>query len=275
MTTAYRQISPPHRALSILEPVRAAVEFASLFQAYPWLRRAPSGDNHPVLVLPGFTASDDSTVILRRFLNAQSFTAMPWRLGRNLGPRDTNTEGGISLSEALQGRLLQIFERAGERKVSLVGWSLGGVYARLLARTHPQQVRQVITLGSPFGGSPRATAVARLFESISGRSISEVESRQSMALTAAPPPGVPSTSIYSRTDGVVAWPISREQPSELSDNIEVYGSHIGLGVNPAVLYAIADRLSQGENEWQKFKRDGWRRLVYGPAYPPASEKGWS
>jgi len=248
----------------MLEPVRAFAELLTLLQAYPWLAQAPEGDNHPVLVLPGFAASDDSTVLLRRFLNAKSLAAKPWNLGRNLGPRAST---GTPLTDSLGKRLSEIYQKADNRKVSLIGWSLGGVYARLLARNFPDQVRQVITLGSPFGGSPRATAVARLFETLSGRSIPDIENRHGDALNASPPPGIPTTAIYSRSDGVVAWPISMEQPSQLTDNIEVYSSHIGLGVNPFVFHAIADRLSQRENEWRKFERRGWRRLVYGEARP--------
>jgi len=139
----------------------------------------------------------------------------------------------------LAGRLDEVFADSDEQKVSLVGWSLGGVYARMLAYMHPDKVRQVITLGSPFAGR-------RLRAS-------------------EPLANIPSTAIFSKSDGIVPWQIASQQPSDIAENIEVYGSHIGLGFNSAVLYALADRLANPDGEWRPFKRTGWKRFVYGPA----------
>jgi len=156
----------------------------------------------------------------------------------------------------LTTRLNEAFAAAGERKVSIVGWSLGGVYARILAHHHPEKVRQVITLGSPFAGSPRSTS-------------SEVR-----LLAGEPLPGIPSTAIFSKTDAIVPWQMATQQPSEIAENIEVYASHIGLGFSPAVLYAVADRLANRQGRWLPLQRTSWKRLVYGPAVlEPSSSSG--
>ena len=145
------------------------------------------------------------------------------------------------------------------REVSLIGWSLGGIYAREMAKAVPGDVRCIITLGTPFKGSPRATNAWQIYEMASGERIDSISHEQ----FASPPP-VPTTSIYSRTDGVVAWQCSVERESATTENIEVEASHIGLGARPAVIYAVADRLARPEGAWKKFDCSStWRRLVHG------------
>jgi pimeloyl-ACP methyl ester carboxylesterase len=246
---------PPSMLLALTELPRALAELGSLPAAAPLLATAPRGDGHPVLVLPGFITSDTSTTVLRRYLWGLGYDARRWDLGRNLGPKAIGQEG-----ERLVARLEAIHAATG-RKVSLVGWSLGGVMARIVARRVPDAVRQVISLGSPFTGSPRATNVWRAYELITGQLIDDGRTRAQLAEGATPPP-VPSTAIWSREDGVVAWRNCVEPAGEQSDNIEVHGSHCGLGVNPAVLYAIADRLALPEDQWRPFDRGGLRALFY-------------
>ncbi len=221
-------LEAPRALLSALELPRTMLEVGSLFASAPYLQLVARGDGHPVVVLPGFTASDQSTRILRQYLRSIGYDARPWNLGRNLGLRE------IGAFDALHEELVRVSDNAGQR-VSLIGWSLGGVHARNLAKRAPQQVRQVISLGSPLGRSPGA--------------------------------GVPCTAIYSRSDGIVAWRMAMEELSPLTDNIEVYGSHCGLGFNPAVYYAIADRLAQPDGQFEPFSRAGWRTAIYGPARP--------
>ena len=164
----------------------------------------------------------------------------------------------------MQERLAALFHRH-RRKLSLVGWSLGGVFAREMARKAPEQVRSVITLGSPFAGAPRASNAWKLYERVSQRKADDWERRETMRR----PPPVPATAIYSRSDGIVAWQGCREQEGPESENIEVEGSHCGLGHNPAVLFAIADRLAQAEGQWRHFDRSGVRGLIYrDPRRPP-------
>jgi pimeloyl-ACP methyl ester carboxylesterase len=168
------------------------------------------------------------------------------------------------LPTELARRLDEVFINSGERKVSLVGWSLGGVYARLLAQLYPEKVRQVITLGSPFAGNPRSTSVYRFVRNRRDVPLEEAPSRLRL-LASEPLPGIPSTAVFSKTDGIVPWQIATQPPTEIAENIEVYASHIGLGISPAVLYATADRLANRDGEWRPFERQGWKRLVYGPA----------
>ncbi|MEE8077697.1 MAG: hypothetical protein V3T18_01775, partial [Pseudomonadales bacterium] len=146
-----------------------------------------------------------------------------------------------------------------------VGWSLGGVYARLLAHLHPSKVRQVITLGSPFAGSPRSTSVYRIVRNLNNGSFEQTPANQLRLLAGEPLPGIPSSAIFSKTDGIVPWQLATQEPSEIAENIEVYASHLGLGFNPAVLYATADRLANREGEWRPMRRTGWKRAAYGPA----------
>lgn len=241
--------APPSRELLMLEG-RAWWELAGLIAAYPLLRLSPRGDGHPVLVLPGLAASDESTRPLRRFLAEQGWAAHGWRLGPNHGPRP-------GAEQRMQERLAEVAERHG-RKVSLVGWSLGGIFAREMARRAPHHVRQVITLGSPFAGAPRASNAWQLYERLSGQRADDWPQREAMKQ----PPPVPATAIYSRSDGVVAWQGCLEREGPTSENIEVHASHCGLGHHPAVLHAIADRLAQPEGDWKPFRRGGARAWVY-------------
>ena len=249
-----RRISPPSPWLALAEPVRAAAEFGSLFPALPFIGTAPRGDGHAVLVLPGYAASDASTWVLREYLNRLGYNALPWALGRNQG--GVNGAAGQLLAE----RLEEVHSEAGP--VSLVGWSLGGVFARMLGRRFPDKVRQIVSLGSPIGGRPTATSVYRLYPQTGHPRAEAIRTAPARAFAAEPVGNIPCTAIFSRTDGIVAWEIAREHPTPLAENIEVVSSHVGLGVNPAVLYAVADRLAEDPADWQPFQRNGWRRFVY-------------
>jgi pimeloyl-ACP methyl ester carboxylesterase len=229
------------------------LEFNTTVLLSPLLLRAPRGDGHPVLALPGFLASDISMAPLRHYLKQLGYDARGCKMGRNLG-------GVASRRNALKKLLRDIHDATG-RKVSIVGWSLGGLYARDLALQVPDQVRSVITLGSPFANDVRATNATRLYEALSGEKIDD-NPELTKALAADLP--VPATSIYSRTDGIVNWRTSLLRPSATAENIEVHlASHIGLGVNAAALWAIADRLAQPEGQFRPFDRSGPFAIAYG------------
>jgi pimeloyl-ACP methyl ester carboxylesterase len=247
------QLRPPGLGLLLAE-MRGIFEFNASLLLSPLLMRAPKGDGHPVLTLPGFLASDLSMAPMRRYLKELGYDAHAWNMGRNIG--------GISrMRTALRERLAGIHESSG-RKVSLVGWSLGGVYARDLALQAPQLVRYVVTLGSPFANDVRATNATRLYEALSGEAVDhDPELRE--AISGDLP--VPTTSIYSRADGVVNWRTCLLRPSNAAENIEVYlASHVGLGVNPAALWAVADRLAQPEGQFRQFDRSGPFAIAYAP-----------
>ena len=238
----------------LLAEVRGIFEFNSSLLLSPLLMRAPKGDGHPVLALPGFLASDLSMAPMRRYLRELGYDAYAWKMGRNIG--------GVSrLRAALRDRLTEINASTG-RKVSVVGWSLGGVYARDLALQAPDLVRCVVTLGSPFANDVRATNATRLYEALSGETVGE-DSELRAAIAGDLP--VPATSIYSRTDGVVNWRTCLLRPSDTAENIEVHlASHTGLGVNAAALWAVADRLAQPEGQFSQFDRSGPFAIAYAP-----------
>lgn len=247
------QLRPPGLGLLLAE-MRGIFELNASLLLSPLLMRAPKGDGHPVLTLPGFLASDLSMAPMRRYLKELGYDAHAWNMGRNIG--------GISrMRTALRERIAGIHESSG-RKVSLVGWSLGGVYARDLALQAPQMVRYVVTLGSPFANDVRATNATRLYEALSGETVDhDPELRE--AISGDLP--VPTTSIYSRADGVVNWRTCLLRPSATAENIEVYlASHVGLGVNPAALWAVADRLAQPEGQFRQFDRSGPFAIAYAP-----------
>jgi dienelactone hydrolase len=247
------RLRPPGLGLLLAE-ARGIFEFNASLLLSPLLMRAPRGDGHPVLALPGFLASDLSMAPMRRYLSELGYDAHAWRMGRNTG--------GISrMRAALRDRLAEIHRSSG-RKVSIVGWSLGGVYARDLALQAPEMVRYVVTLGSPFANDVRATNATRLYEALSGEGV-EDNSELRQAISGDLP--VPTTSIYSRTDGIVNWRTCLLRPSETAENIEVrLASHVGLGVNPAALWAVADRLAQGEGQFRQFDRSGPFAIAYAP-----------
>jgi pimeloyl-ACP methyl ester carboxylesterase len=234
----------PPLALFALEQGRAALDLIQLRRRRRILRSARVGDGHPVLVLPGLLAGDFSTVPLRRFLRALRYDAHGWELGLNTGPTPT-------LREKLAARFAALRTSHDGRSVSLIGWSLGGIYARELARAHPDQVRFVITLATPFRDIS-ATHAARLVPlRPGGRSLREARELHEHLRRPLP---VPSTSIYSRTDGIVAWQSCLEEEGPERESVEVTCSHTGMGFHPGALAVIADRLAQPEGAWRPYRR---------------------
>ncbi|WP_088307834.1 esterase/lipase family protein [Novosphingobium sp. B 225] len=247
-TTAARkaleiEARPPHKLLALAEG-RAVFELASFYATRHLLGMLPKGDGHPVLVLPGFMASDSSTAPMRRLLKDLGYDAYGWKLGRNV-------RVDLARVHEMERLLLDIHAKTG-RKVSIVGWSLGGVFARELAKLHPEAVRQVISLGSPIHDDRRHTNASKLFEWLNGKEPEVTKKGHFTGLHQAPP--VPTTSVLTKTDGVVHWRGSVQQADHAQcENVEVHASHCGLGVNPSVMVVLADRLKQPEGEWQPFK----------------------
>ncbi|MDC8770053.1 esterase/lipase family protein [Roseateles albus] len=242
----------PNAFLMMLEG-RAPWEYAALLAATPWLRKLPRGDGHPVIVFPGLGANDVTTQPLRRFLDSLGYETHPWHQGFNFGPRH-------GVLEQCSADVQALFKRHA-RPVSLVGWSLGGIYARELAKELPDHTRCVVTLGTPFTGHPRATNAWRFFELMNGRHVGDPQMLAQIRKT----PRVPTTSIYSRSDGIVSWRCSVIEPDPSvghSENIEVHASHLGLGLNPLALFALADRLTQDPQHWAAFEPQGAKRWFY-------------
>lgn len=238
------EVRRPPLGLFLTDFPRAAADVGLFIAARPLLRRAaPRGDGHPVLVLPGLMADDYSTRPMRRYLRRLGYHVHGWRLGRNIGPTREAVAG-------MAARLDDLLQRHG-RKLSVIGWSLGGIYAREIAHRRPDDVRQVITLGSPFRMTdPSESRAHRTYQRFSHRHIDGGKLRSGSS--GAPLP-VPSTSIYSKLDGIVAWRSCLGDEGPCAENVAVIGSHVGLGFNPAALWVVADRLAQPEGEWRPFE----------------------
>jgi pimeloyl-ACP methyl ester carboxylesterase len=258
----------PARWVQMLEQ-GVMFELGALYAASPILRSLGRGDRHPVLVMPGFLGDDTSTVPLRFYLRSWGYWAHGTHTGQNLGPTP-------KLLARIEERLLKVHHRHG-RKVSLVGWSAGGQYARYLARRRPEMVRQVITLATPLQIHPEdRSSLSFLVRLLEHRF--DPEFRRLAEHERGPVP-VPSTSVYSRTDGVVRWQACLDVVDETHENIEVRGTHSGMGFNLAALAVIADRLSQEEGDWRPFRAPVWLRYLY-PIAPswrqtPAPSLEWS
>ncbi len=244
---------PPSIFWTLMEG-RAVFELGSFYYLRLFMRYLPKGDGHPVIVLPGFVASDMSTRPLRAVLKDLGYPAYGWGLGRNLKFNDER-------EAAMKALLYRVYDEH-RKKVSIIGWSLGGVFARELAKVSPDKVRSVISLGSPITQHRNYSNARSLYDAINGAP-EEHRARQLSQLGVAPP--VPTTSIFTKTDGIVAWQGSlqrREHGHDRTENIEVPASHVGLGVNPIVIYAIADRLAQAEEDWKPFEHEGLRKVFF-------------
>lgn len=225
----------------------------------PLLRRLPRGDGHQVLVLPGFTAGDRSTSELRGALEHLGYRTRGWELGPNLGPTPEIVAGLMELAESIK--------RSGER-ISIVGWSLGGIFGRELARQAPGSVRQVVTLGSPIYMTPDDPSATReVWRALAARRRISAQRRRPPEGDRPPLP-VPATSIYTRSDGIVHWSTCLIERGPRAENIEVHGSHCGLGFNAAAIMAVADRLAQPDGTWHAFRAPLFAR----PWFPPAVDR---
>lgn len=250
----HAHVGAPHVLSSLLEG-RGLLEMALLPASLPLLMEAPQGDGHPVLLLPGFMASESSLIALKLMLQNKGYDVHTWGLGRNMGFRSKH-------ANALPQKIRHLHFITG-KKISLVGWSLGGVFSMYGAQNSLECVRSIITLGSPVSvdeeGSKSPTAVKALYRLVSHRlgagahmmqpKVKVMRERRRLA--------VPTSCLYSLSDGVVPpQEATIDGDPALHENIRVPGSHIGLGFNGIVLSIVADRLAQPENQWQPFAPQG-------------------
>ena len=239
-----RAVKPPHPSLLALEPMRASLELLASVGVGPLLRYLPRGDGHPVLVLSAFGASDAATRPLRRRLRSIGYFVYGSNTGRMTGETGT--------LDRIAARLLEITAKHGA-PVSIIGWSLGGMYARELARSHRTSVRQLILLGSPFRFRAHLGDRSLLSNLLGPAKIAKLELGDlRLDEHQRPAIDVPVTCVYSRTDGIVSWPACAESQGPRRENIEITGSHLGMTNNPAALIAIVDRLAQPVAHWKKF-----------------------
>jgi pimeloyl-ACP methyl ester carboxylesterase len=247
-------VGKPRALNSMLEP-RALFEMALLPASLPLLLKAPRGDGHPVLLLPGFMADDKTLIALKLFLRSKGYDVHTWGLGRNLGFRSKH-------ASALPQKIRYLHHITG-RKVSVVGWSLGGVFSLYGAENALECVRSIITLGSPVsvdaGGSQSPAAVKALYRVISHRlgPAAHVMQPRAKTLREQRRLELPTSCLYSLGDGVVPpQEATIDGDPAFHENIRVPGSHLGLGFNGIVLAVVADRLAQPEGAWQPFRPAG-------------------
>ena len=247
----------PSPLLLLSEPWRSVLELGALTVSAPQLARAPRGDGHPVLVVPGLLASDASTVVLRRFLSRLGYRTAGWGMGVNVGPTG-------DVVRRLPERLVELAEQH-DQPVSLIGWSLGGIFARALGIRDPERVRQVITLGSPYATQvPGATHADAAYRMLSRRHYAAATRR---GTEVAAPLRVPTTSIYSRLDGIVSWRVCREDAADQRESIGIPASHLGFGHNPTALWVIADRLAQDPRDRGPFVAPRHLRALFATDEP--------
>ncbi len=248
----------PGLALLTTELTRSLVGRAWFETNRPWLNRLPGGDGRPVLVLPGFTASDRSTATLRRLLAELGYDVYTWDHGTNMGPSPKVIDG-------VQRRVHSITQSTGQ-SVTLIGWSLGGLYARALAERFPDEVRHCITMGSPFRVSTgSATWAGTLFTAtakLRGRQAPSVSEPGVFHPGYRGAPPVPTTNVFSRFDGIVPWRACLDDPSRESENIETYCAHLGFGHDPGAISVVADRLTLEPDEWRPFAQTTRTALVH-------------
>jgi hypothetical protein len=227
-------IEPPPLS-GLIRETRGFLELPRLALRFWDLARQPRGHGQPVLILPGYGAGDGSTAILKSYLRLLGYQVRGWGLGRNSG----------DVAELFPRVLKRIssFAHRTHQQVRLIGWSLGGYFAREAARERPDLIYRVITLGTPVIGGPRYTVVARRFQrrGIDMAAIeAEIELRNQISLC------TPVTAIYSRADAVVAWEACIDQNGTYVEHVEVRTTHVGLGFSPEVYKIIAQRLAEDE-----------------------------
>lgn len=243
-----KRSSPTRPSVSLLgaEPWRAAYEYIS--HKLTAVDPAARGDNHTVVIFPGMGTDGRSVAPLRQYCESLGYHAVDWGRGFNTGPQGNVDAWLEDLAQDVTTLL------AGKKKqATLIGWSLGGLYAREVAKLIPAQMRQVITLGTPFNADSDHTNVGWLYKLLTHSSPTQSTSFAKRLRTAPP---APTTSIYSRTDGVVAWQSClHEKASIRVEDIEVHGSHMGMAWNPAVLRILKDRLAQTPGQWRPYEPD--------------------
>ena len=262
-------IRPPRLRHSIGELGRVAFEAGTSILCKRLFRTLPRGDGHSIMTIPGFMGADGSTALLRKFLVDRGYHAVPWGLGRNASDaRAENMQQFMrhraALEEKIAARVEREYESSG-RKVTLVGWSLGGLYSVALAHRYPQWIRQVITLGTPFG-DPRGTALYSVMGRIHGNQGNEPDEDSLRRWVEYTYSGgvlrVPVLTLYSESDGIVGAGIARcEGDPRYVTNMAVTASHVGFPFNPVVYAVVANHLVPPERRWSLCRSGSIRPLA--------------
>lgn len=236
------KVKVPSLKRLVLEPL-GVTELINALPTWGLLESLPQGNGEPVMVVPGLTTNDMSTIPLRKFLEFKGFSVYGWDQGLN-----------IKYSEKLEKKLLDRIEMIAQRhqqKVTLIGWSLGGITIRLLAKHNAEYIKQIIPMGAPFSNLAGKTYVSWWYALLAQETIKDFNQTWLKEIEAQP--DVPSTAIYSKTDGMVSWEYCMEWTTgPKTQNIEVLCNHLGFGMTPSVWAILVDRILQDENDWQLF-----------------------
>ncbi|MEM7679158.1 MAG: alpha/beta hydrolase [Myxococcota bacterium] len=237
-------IAPPERAKRFgLRPpslwtwwleLRVVGEAALIVPAAPWLCAQPRGSGEDILVIPGYSTSDAATAPLRWYLRRLGYRAHPWGLGVNRGVPEKDAE-----------RLIERMDALPDRPLTVIGWSLGGVIARLVARARPDKISHVVTLGTPVEGGPKYTITANFFSDERNVDLDSFEAHvhkiNSEGLS------VPLTVIYSQCDAIVSWQASVDRYNSHARHIPLrWSSHTGLVLSPFVWATLAQALASAD-----------------------------
>jgi len=254
--TRTRDVRPPLLRHSVMEFGRVVLEMGSSAMLAPVLNRLPRGDGHTIMTVPGFMGADGSTANLRKFLKKRGYNAIPWGLGRNAtAVRPASLDDFLAHRRRTEDQIAAKIEAeylAGGRKVSLIGWSLGGLYSVALAHRFPQWIRQVITLGTPYG-DPRGTSIYNLMGRAYDNKVAVDEEALARWVAYTYSDGelrVPVLALYSESDGIVGAGIARcEADPRYVTNMAVMASHVGFPFNPLVFAVIANHLVEPHERW--------------------------
>ena len=234
---------PPPPLFNVLLETRAVTEWTSMFWLYPFIPKHKSKKSKPILLMPPYLGNDNSTIFVRKYLKSIGFKTYKWNLGVNM----INSKSLPKLIEKLD----EIYEKHQE-KVSLVGWSGGGLFAKIIANRYPEKVEQLITIGSPvWGVKNMKTPIVKTLEFVRGAKLRERNLKFIKELEEIPT--VPITCIYTKTDGLIPWKNCMEAETFRDDikNVEVFGSHCGMGANATVLLTVANALNSNLEKVQE------------------------
>jgi hypothetical protein len=234
---------PPPPLFNVLLETRAVTEWTSMFWLYPFIPKHKSKKSKPILLMPPYLGNDNSTIFVRKYLKSIGFKTYKWDLGVNM----INSKSLPKLIEKLD----EIYEKHQE-KVSLVGWSGGGLFAKIIANRYPEKVQQLITIGSPvWGVKNMKTPIIKTLEFVRGAKLRERNLKFIKELEEIPK--VPITCIYTKTDGLIPWKNCMEAETFRDDikNVEVFGSHCGMGANATVLLTVANALNSNLEKVQE------------------------
>lgn len=259
-------LRPPRLRYSVMELGRVILEIGSSAMLGPLLKTLPQGDGHTIMTIPGFMGADGSTSQLRKFLNHRGYRAIPWGLGRNASEvRSQNIDDFLQhraeTEEVIAARVEQEFKASG-RKLTLIGWSLGGLYAVAVAHRFPQWVRQVITLGTPYG-DPRGTALYSIMGGLYDNDVDEAALERWVGHTySGGRLRVPVLALYSDSDGIVGSGIAKCQGDpRYVTNMAVMASHVGFPFNPLVFAVVANHLVEPHERWALCRSNKIRPFV--------------